>query len=144
MLIKLLPDQISTQWKVIRYAIEEALPPISFGAEDRSDRILMKLLKGDMHCWVSMDRDQQQMNAILTTMFTGDPVLGVRNLLLYSLYGMGFGKKDFSSGMLTLYRFAEANNCNRIVGYTDNPEIIKMVERIKGEARYRFVSVPIS
>jgi len=143
MLVKLLPEQISRQWKLIKYSIEEALPPISYGAEDRYDRILTKLLSGEMHCWVQYNKDQSEVKAILTTTFTGDPVLGVRNLLIYSLFGFSFTKKDYSEGLLTLYRFARSNNCTRIVGYTENQDLIKLTKRLKGEATYTFVTIPV-
>lgn len=143
MLVKLLPEQISRNWKAIRYSIEQALPPISIGAEDRYDRILMKLLNGTMQCWVNYNKEQTQMNAIVTTTFTGDDVLGVKNLLIYSMYGMGFSKKDFGSGMLTLFRFAKANKCNRIVAYSDSDEIISLVNRLKGDTSYTFISLPV-
>lgn len=143
MLVKLLPEQISRNWKAIRYSIEEALPPISYGAEDRYDRILMKLLNGSMQCWANYNQEQTKMNAIITTTFTGDSVLGVKNLLIYSLYGIGFGKKDFAQGALTLYRFARANDCDRIVGYTDSEDIISLVDRLKGNTQFTFITLPV-
>lgn len=142
MLVKFTGDQIARHWKVIRYAISEALPPIAHGAENRMERILSALLADQMHCWVVYETDGTLIG-IMTTTISGDPASGMKNLMIYSLWGIDISRRAFADGLITLRRFAESKGCNRIISYTNEPSIIALVERLRSSETYRFISVPV-
>lgn len=146
MLVKLLPDQISRFWDIIQYAIEESLPPIAGDDEDRMNKILMSLLGGKSQCWASYvkDGDVPRFEGIVVTRILYDDVSDTRNLLIYCLYGYEkVSRSAWLNGLKTLVKFAASKNCYRIIGYTSEPFIVKTVERLGGEAKYTFVSLPV-
>ena len=52
MLVMLLPEQISEKWEVLKYGIEEAVPPTVLSSPKVINNILMSLLDGSAQCWV--------------------------------------------------------------------------------------------
>lgn len=146
MLTKLLPDQISRFWDVIKYAIGESLPPIAGESPDKINRILMSLLSSKAQCWASYTviEEQRKFEGIVVTRIVYDDMSDTRSLLIYCLYGYEKVERgSWLSGFKTLTKYAISRGCERIVGYTDLPSIVKIAERFGGEARYAFVSVPL-
>ena len=146
MLTKLLPDQISTFWDIIRYAIEESLPPIAGEGPDRMNRILASLLNGKAECWISsaINKSKRIFEGVVITKLQYDDISNTKNLLIYCLYGYeGVDPESWKSGFKSLVKYASSKGCNRIIGYTENPFIIKLVNRLGGETRYTFVSLPL-
>jgi len=89
MLTKLLPDQISNFWDIIKYSVEESLPPIVGDHPDKMNRILSSLLCGKSECWASYNRqgDNTKFEGIVLTKMLYDDASDTRNLLIYCLYG---------------------------------------------------------
>lgn len=146
MLTRLLPDQISRFWDVIKYAIEESLPPVAGEGPGKMNRILMSLLSDKAQCWASytVNGERRKFEGIVITRIMYDDVSDTRNLLIYCLYGYEkVERSSWLSGFKTLAKYAASRECDRIVGYTDLPLIIKIAERFGGEARYTFVSIPL-
>jgi len=146
MLTKLMPDQISNFWDIIKYAIEESLPPIVGESPDKMNKILAALLCGKAQCWTSYDKTEgeNKFEGIVVTRVTYDDVSDTKNLLIYCLYGYEtVNKSNWLSGFKTLVKFAIGQGCSQIVGYSDVPLILKMVERLKGETKYTFVRLPL-
>lgn len=146
MLTRLLPDQVSRFWNIIKYAIEESLPPIAGGSPDRMNRILTSLLSDKAQCWASytVNGEQRRFEAIVITRILYDDVSDTRSLLIYCLYGYeNIRMASWSDGLKSLVKYASSRNCHRIIGYTDLPFIVKVVERLGGETKYVFVSLPV-
>ena len=146
MLTRLLPDQISRFWDIIKYAIEESLPPIAGGSPDRMNRVLMSLLSDRAQCWASytVGEEQRRLEGIVITRILYDDVSDTRNLLIYCLYGYeGAGKDSWLSGLKSLVKYGVSKSCHRIIGYTNLPSIVRIVERLGGETKYTFVSLPL-
>ena len=146
MLTKLLPDQISKFWDVIKYAIEESLPPVVGEGPDKMNKILMSLLSDKAQCWASytMDGERRKFEGIMITRVMYDDVSDTKNLLIYCFYGYdNIERASWLNGFRTLVKYASSRDCHRIVGYTDLPSVVKIAERFGGEARYAFVSVPL-
>lgn len=147
MLTKLLPDQISKHWDIIRYAVEQSLPPIVGGSPDRMKKILTSLLCGKAHCWASyiVDGDVRTFEGIVITRIFYDDVSDTRNLLIYCLYGYeGVDKLSWTTGLKALVKFGRSKNCKRIIAYTDVPYIIELVNKLGGDTSYTFVSLPLN
>jgi len=147
MLTKLLPEQISKHWDIIRYAVEQSLPPIVGGSPDRMKKILTSLLCGKAHCWASyiVNGDVRRFEGIVITRIFYDDVSDTRNLLIYCLYGYeGVDQLSWTTGLKALVKFARSKNCKRIIAYTDVPYIIELVNKLGGDTSYTFVSLPLN
>lgn len=145
MLTKLLPDQISKFWDIIKFAIEGSLPPTVTDNPSKMNHILSALLSGKAQCWASYEKsgDSRQFDGIVVTQITVDNVSATKNLLLYCLYGYNtVSENSWRSGFDTLAKWGKSKGCARFVGYTDNPRIVEIVKMFGGEAKYTFISIP--
>ena len=146
MLTKLLPDQISKFWDIIRYAIEESLPPVAGESPDKMKKILTSLLCGKSECWASYEKTEEirKLEAIVVTRISYDDVSDTRSLLIYSLYSYeGMSQASWKSGLTSLVKYARSKKCERIIAYTEVPGIIELVNRLGGETKYTFISIPL-
>ena len=145
MLVKLTPDQVNKYWELISFSIRESLPPIAMGAEDRMSRILVSAMTGGLDVWMSMVKKTMQVDGVATTCVTRDDNSEIRNLLIYSVYGMGEGfvKNSWMSALKTFKDYARGLGCSRIIAYTDEDSIKKFAEILGGETRYTFISFPV-
>ncbi len=142
MLTKLIPSQVAQFWNVIKHSLEQSLPPISTDSPERMNRILASCLSGNSDVWVSYDRqgDNLKFYGIAITRILFDDVSYTRSLLIYSLFGYGqFETKEWLLGLKSLADYAKSKRCSQIVAYTDNEQIVSLVKRLGGEARY-FIS----
>ena len=147
MLTKLLPDQISSFWDIIKYAIEQSLPPIVGEHPDKMNRILSSLLCGKTDCWASYVRNGSgtRFEGIVLTRILYDDASETRNLLIYCIYGYEeVNKNSWLDGLKAIVKFAKSRNCNQIIAYTDSPYIVKIVNSLGGEAKYTFISFDIN
>ena len=146
MLTKLLPNQISEFWDIIKYAIEQSLPPIAGEGPDKMNNILTSLISGMAECWASytINGDQRRFEGIVITKILYDDVSDTKNLLIYCLYGYeNVDRSSWTSGFKSLVKYASSRNCHRIIAYTDVPGLVETAKRLGGEARYTFVSLPV-
>ena len=144
MLVKLLPEQISVQWDMIKPAIIDSL--LSAHENVDTNEILTSLLNGFSQCWVSTRRDNERdvIEGLIITMITKSLFDEGKNLLIYSLYGYSMDNKEaWEGGFRTLATFARADGCSRITGYTNVSSLIKLVEKLGGDIDQRFISIPV-
>ena len=59
MIIKLDADQIAKHWDVIKFGIQESVPPITYGSQNTLNNMLQSMLTGQMQCWVLMNGTQK-------------------------------------------------------------------------------------
>ena len=148
MLLRLLPDQVAKYWDEIKGAIEASLPPVVGESDDKMNNILSTILVGGMDCWLSYRKLKEgfEVTGLLVTTVVVDNCSGTRSLLLYVLFspeGVELGNDGWAEGFEALSKYGKSVGCNRITGYTDVDYVIEMAETLGGEARYKFVSVPI-
>jgi hypothetical protein len=142
----MLPEQVSKFWDVVKYAIEQSLPPIAGENPDRMNRILASILSYKTQCWASYVRDEdvRTFNGIVLTRIVTDDISGLKSLLIYCLYGYNNVSEDsWKTGFKTLVKWAMSKGCSSIIGYTDNPRAIEIVKKFGGEAKQTFVSIPL-
>ena len=143
MLTKLLPDQISNFWDIIKYSVEESLPPIVGDHPDRLNRILSSLLCGKSECWASYNRQDSgtKFEGIVLTKMLYDDASDTRNLLIYCLYGYeDVNKESWLDGIKALAKYAKSKKCNQIIAYTEYDYIINIVKSLGGEAKFTFIT----
>ena len=146
MITVLLPEQISKHWDVIGYAIEQSLPPIASGNDERMNRALSSLLSGKSLCWVSHTNNESGkfLEAVFVTQIVVDSISSVKNLLLYSVYG--FSKVDENSwakGLELLTKYAKTKGCESIVAYTQNDKIKEIASKFGCDSSWAFLTFSI-
>ena len=147
MLNRLLPEQISNFWGVIKYAIEQSLPPIVGEHPDKMNRVLSAALSGKVDVWASYVKDGEgnRFEGIMLTQILYDDASNTRNLLIYCLYGYDVvSKETWLNGLVSLVKYAKSRNCVQIIAYTDVPSLIDLVKNLGGEAKYTFISFNVN
>ena len=141
MLVRLLPDQISKFWDIIKYAVEQSLPPIVGEHPDKMQNILMAALDGSIDVWASYSKGEEgnKFEGVVLTELLFDRPSRTKNLLLYCLYGYeGVDSKSWMTGIHTLAKYALSRGCNQVVAYTDIPYMINLTKKLGGEAKYTY------
>jgi hypothetical protein len=146
MLTKLLPEQISDYWDIVKHAISESLPPTAGEGPGKMNRILSALLASKAECWISstIEGDVRKFEGVVITKLQYDDISNTRNLLMYCLYGYeDVSKESWTKGLKTLVKYASSKECYRILAYTDIPYMIEMANKLGGEAKYTLSSFPL-
>ena len=143
MLTKLLPDQISKFWPIIKYAIEESLPPTTDERPDKMNRILSSALSGGIEVWASYEREEDgaKFEGIIVTKINLDDASGTKSMLMYCLYGYTDVEPEaWKEGLNILAKYAKARGCTRITAYTSIPYMINLAKKLGADADYTFIS----
>ncbi len=146
MLIRLASDQVARYWDFIKDGLEEALPPVVGMQPERMSNILTAIMVDEITVWLSVEETEtaNEITGFIATSLNTDKPSGTKSLLLYAVYGvMTCTDKSWSEGLKAMKKYAKTEGCHRIVAYSDVPSIIKYVERIGGEAKYRLLSIPL-
>lgn len=146
MLTKLLPEQISRLWDIIRYAVEQSLPPVTGEHPDKMNRILSSALTGTVDVWALYTKkdDGNKLEGIGLTEILYDDVSGTKNLLIYSLYGYNrISEESYQDGIISLLKYAKSKGCLQIVAYTNSRQLVEVVNRAGGDTSYTFISFDI-
>ena len=143
MLTKLLPDQVSQHWDVIKYAIEESLPPVVGDNPDKMNNILMSILTDKTQCWASYVRDESEtrFEGIVLTRILYDDASDTKSLLIYCLYGYEkVDKESWLGGIKALSKFALSRGCVQVVAYTAHDYIVNISKSLGADSAYTFVT----
>lgn len=144
MLLRLLEPQINDYWQVIRYAVQNSVPPFTYDSPEKMNNIYDALLNGDMQCWVYLDPkdngESPDLDAVALTTVTQDGVSGVRNLEVYSLYGLAFMQdRAWQEGLQGLMEYAKGQKCHRIIAYSNVPRMIDVAKQLKANTDFTFI-----
>ena len=146
MLVMLLPGQIAEKWDILRYGVEEAVPPTISSSPRVMNNILMSLLDGSAQCWVEYKVEEEKIvvyGFVITTIME-DFLSGVRNLLIYSLFGARPIEDDiWIRGLETMRKYARANGCEKVMAYSNIDRIEEIVKSLGGEIEWKFISFPV-
>lgn len=147
MLTKLLPDQISQFWDIIKYAIEQSLPPIVGDHPDKMNRILTAAISGRIDCWASYVRSEEinKFEGIVLTKVIYDDASDTRNLLIYCVYGYESVQNDsWLSGIKSLVKYAKGKGCNQIIAYSELPHIVDILSKLGADTKFTFISFNVN
>lgn len=143
MLIRLLPEQISYRWEIIKKTIVETSPPYADTSHEAMNNILMSLINGSLQCWISVI--DGKVDAILTTCIEEDIHSKTKNLIIYSLYGMRMlTGRSYVEGITALNKYAIGEGCEAIIAITKEEKIIRVIERFGGDASWKYLRLPIN
>jgi spore germination protein YaaH len=144
MLTKLLPDQISKFWPVVKYAVEQSLPPTVGEHPDKMNRMLSAMLRGELEVWVSYQHPENRFEAVVVTQFIYDDASNMKNLLLYCVYGYSnISESSWMEAWDAMNKYAKGTGCKMIVCYSANPFIVKQAQKFGGDTSYTFISFNI-
>jgi len=145
MITKLLPDQIAKFWPIIKYAVEESLPPTTGDHPDKMNRVLSSMLSGSTKVWVSYKHPDNKFEAVIVTKFIYDDDSGTKNLLIYCLYGYEpISQDSWTEGAIALFKYAKANRCSMIVAYTANPLVVEIAKKYGADTSYTIITIDLS
>ena len=144
MLTKLLPDQIAKLWDIIRYAIEQSLPPIVGEHPDKMNRLLSSMLSGKVEVWASYTKEERKFEGIVVTQLLYDDASNTKNLLIYCLYGyVDVNTDSWKEGWEALNKYAKSLGCHSIMAYSTNQFIVDIVKKLDGSTSYTFLSFDV-
>ena len=142
MLTRLLPDQIAKMWDIIKYAIEQSVPPIAGEHPDKMNRILSAALSGKIDVWASYHKDVEKVKfeGLAVTQFVFDDASGVKHMLLYSMYGYTGPTTDtWLGGLRTLAKFAKSRGCSNVIAYTKEHGVIALAKRLGADTDFTLI-----
>ena len=140
---KLLPEQISAFWDVIKFAIAESLPPITGEHPDIMNRILSSALRGTIEVWAEYvkEGDNIKFEGIALTQILYDEPSGTKNLLIYSLYGYNpIDPGSWARTLVVVAKYAKEINCNQIMAYVTLPHLVSLAKGLGGNTDFTFVT----
>src|SRR5574340_631885 len=123
MINRLIPEQISVFWDSIKFGIAKSAAPdvkLNHGA---LNVVLQKLLTGTAQCWLVTELRETGpvLLGCIVTYIKTDDLTERKNLLVYALYSYEkISDLTWAEVLETLRKFAEAEECDYIVGYTTN------------------------
>lgn len=149
MLVRLLPEQVSKHWDIIKFGIENSLPPIAGEHPDKMNRVLSSLLSGKASCWMSYVKDAEAQKitfeGFVITKLLYDEVSDTNNLLIYCLYSFtNIENSTWINGLSKLAKYAESKGCTFIIAYTDVEHLINIANNLGADTRYTFISINVN
>jgi len=145
---KMKPSEISEHWEsFIKQAVVASLPPTVAGNPEQPDFVLAALMQERMQGWVGYREEAGEKTPVgfMTTMFTGEIGIEVKNLLVYSLFATEhLTEAAVRAGFEVLQKFAKDNKCFKIIGYTNIPRVVEIVQALpSGKADFVLVSMEV-
>lgn len=143
---KLLPEQISAFWDVIKFAIEESLPPIVNDHPDKMNRILSAALRGTIDVWAEYTKEGENVKfeGIALTQELYDEPSETKNLLIYCLYGYNpIDPGSWARTLVVIAKYAKENGYSQIVSYSSIPHIINLAKGLGGNTDFTFISFSV-
>lgn len=148
MLLQIMPEQVTRFRGLIEEAVEAAIPPVPGESLNKINNIMVKLLRGDMTCWIIYrvkDGGVKESIGLMITRRVYDDVTETCSLLIYCLYVYkASNDKDWIEGFEALRKFGAKFGCSRIIGYIREDLVMKRVIQFGGGVEYSFISVPLA
>lgn len=147
MITKLLPDQISRFWPVIKYAVEESLPPTVGDHPDKLNRILSGMLSGKLDVWASyrhLPDGTTKFDGIGVTQILYDDASNTYSMLIYAVYAYEKTLPEtWADAFETVSKYAVSKGCTRYVAYSSIPYVVEMAKKFGANTDFTFISFPL-
>ena len=144
MMIRLIPEQVSKFWDIIKYALED-FPPASIEVRDANwiNNILISAMDGSIQVWASYDRLEEGINfkGIVITSIEVDKFVKQKNLLIYYVYMFNsMSVANWTEGLDVVRKYAKSRKCSRVLAYSNIPEIINISKKLGGDVSTTFIA----
>lgn len=146
MLRLLTPDQVALFWTDIREALRYSVIPLAEATDASLNSILETILTGGMQVWVALGKveEQERPIALAVTYINKDIGTGTKKLVIYALCGYHFIEEGvWREGLEVLRKFARAEGCTGIVGYTKVPRVVEVAKMLGGKVEYSFIELEV-
>ena len=144
MLVRLIPEQISQFWDVIKYALDNSPPiPIEVRDENWINNILTQSMNGSIEIWASYNKDEDNINfeGFVITSFEIDKFVKQKSLLIYYVFAFrDTGIDTWVEGLKVLSKYAKSRRCSRVLAYSNVKEIISISEKLGGNVDTTFIT----
>lgn len=149
MITRLLPEQVSARWSVIKTSIRNALPPHIMDTDEAMNNILQSCMIGAMQVWVLHEQSGNgvgpTVHAIGTTTMISDPISGSRSLLLYSLYAPGGISSDlWMDAYKGISKYAKSIGCKSVLAYSNVDAALALAKRLGGDTSYHLITMGVT
>ena len=148
MLLQIMPEQVIQFKDMVKEAIEAAIPPVPGESVEKLNNIMVKLLSGEMTCWIiyrKLEDGSKESIGLMITKRVYDDVTETCSLLIYCLYiYKASNDKDWIEGFEALRKFGSKFGCSRITGYIQEDLVMKRVLQFGGGVEYSFISIPLT
>lgn len=143
MLIRLLPEQVSTNWSKLAPLISVGLNPAIGYSRQGMVNVLRAILLESLVCWAY--EDDGKFIFLLVTQVKKDEVTLDRQLLIWSFASIReISNRMFKDAFASLSRFAKSNSCRSIIGYVADDRFVDFyVNEFGASADFKFVEVEI-
>ncbi len=146
MLVRLLPDDISSKWKVIREALLRSLPSYVDNDDNAFNKLLFALLDETLHCWLIVEYEDKQpmIHAVATTTIAMDSASGTKNLLIYSIAAFRtLSPELLKDAMESIQNFARSLKCSKIIAFTDVKKIVDMAKLLGANTAQTLIEMEV-
>jgi len=147
MLTKLLPDQISKFWPIIKYAVEESLPPTVGDHPDKMNRILSAMLRGSLDVWASYIHQEDgttKFDGIGVTQILYDDASDTKSMLIYTVYAYEkTTPATWAEAFEAIGKYAKSKGCTKYIAYSCVPYIVEKAKLFGGDTSFTFISFPL-
>ena len=142
MLVQLTEEQVTEYWTLISQALVASAPPNVDLRGDYLSDILESLLLGRMKAWVVTD--EKKIYILGVTGISVDEVLQQRNLIIYSIYSIGgLSNNLWAESLRQLRKYATAQKCRAIVGFTNVPKIVHIAKKLGMDASVTLIKMEV-
>ena len=144
-ILRLLPDQIMEHWHFIKESMEKAFPPVAHATGDVMLIIQEQFLLGDMQCWFGVESlDSAGIVAVMTTKVVYDEVTKTKNMLIFSVTSyMMHSEELWFDGYETLRAYARSKGCNKIISFSDNPQVMHIAKKLGANVEWKLIQLDI-
>lgn len=150
MITKLLPNQISASWPMVKDLLYRNHPPEVIMNEQTLASVFKAAMMGGLQVWVIHDSDFEdntsKIKAIGITTITVEPITRTRSLLIYALvsnYSLGDDRIDYMKELEVIRKYAKAKDCEGIIAYSDVPAVLSLVKSLGGNTSIRFIKLEV-
>lgn len=134
--IKLTSPEIVSYWNIIKFASYEVNGVGEEDAPKAGVALAENLLNGKCQCWFVISEERAIKTVLLTHIIKDD--LGFARLMVAVQYGyLKTTTEERTVGINALIEFAKNIGCKSVIGYTDNPMAMKVMESVGMVDRYR-------
>lgn len=144
-ILRLLPNQIMEQWAFIKDAMIRSFPPVAEATDETFLEMQEQFLLGAMDCWFAIESlDAEDIIAVMTTKIVMEEATKTKNMLIFSVTSYALHTSDlWTAGYSSLRRYAAARGCNKIISFTNNPNILKIAESLGADVEWRLVQLAV-
>ena len=142
-MIKLLEkSDIEKYWELIEYAVVGKLEPVTSA---NSEQIKKALIDSVLCCHAILEPEKDEpLRGFIISAISRDILTGDQSLLVLGAFAvLEVSEENWADVMVTLTGFAASNNCGRVIAYTQNDQLINLVEKIGLTHTYAFLSLEL-